>query len=57
MIAEQKIRFVCIGIDPDYKFLPLLAEAGKGNIYIVDENDRNNMIDIITREKKQYQGN
>ncbi len=54
-IAEEKIRFVCIGIDPDQKFLPLLAEAGKANVYIVDENDRNNLIDIINQEKKQYQ--
>jgi magnesium chelatase subunit D len=55
MIAEQKIRLVCIGIDPNHKFLPMLAEAGKGNIYIVDENDRNNLIDIINTEKKQFQ--
>lgn len=55
MIAREKIRFVCIGIDPDHKFLPRLAEAGNGNIYIVDDSDRNNMIDIISREKKQYQ--
>jgi len=56
MIAREKLRFVCIGIDPDHKFLPLLAEAGHGNIYIVNDSDRNNMIDIITSEKKQYQG-
>lgn len=54
-IAEEKVRFVCIGIDPNHKFLPLLAEAGKGNVYIVDENDRNNMIDIISQERKQFQ--
>ncbi len=54
-IAEEKIRFVCIGIDPNHKFLPLLAEAGRGNVYVVDENDRNNMIDIINQERKQYQ--
>lgn len=54
-IAREKIRFVCIGIDPNHKFLPSLAEAGKGNIYIVDESDRNNMIDIISKERQQYQ--
>jgi len=54
-IAREKIRFVCIGIDPNHKFLPLLADAGQGNVYIVDESERNTMIDIISHERKQYQ--
>jgi magnesium chelatase subunit D len=54
-ISAQKIRFVCIGIDPDHRFLPLLAEAGNGNVYIVDENNRKTMIDIVTQERKAYQ--
>ncbi len=55
MIAQQKIHFICIGIDPNHEFLPLLAEAGKGNTYIVDDNDRNNLIGIVSRVKKEYQ--
>ncbi|WP_418789962.1 vWA domain-containing protein [Phosphitispora sp. TUW77] len=55
LIAEEKIRFICIGIDPNHEFLPLLAESGKGNTYIVDDNDRNTMIGIVNQVKKEYQ--
>ncbi|MBU7005296.1 vWA domain-containing protein [Phosphitispora fastidiosa] len=55
MIAEENIHFICIGIDPNHEFLPLLAEAGKGNSYIVDDNDRNNLIGIVSQVKKEFQ--
>lgn len=55
MIADRKLRFVCIGIDPNHKFLPDLAAAGKGNIYIVDESDKNTLVNIIRDERKNYQ--
>lgn len=55
MIADRKLRFVCIGIDPSHKFLPDLAEAGKGNVYIVDESDKNTLVNIIRDERKNYQ--
>jgi len=55
LIAAENIHFICIGIDPNHEFLPLLAEAGKGNTYIVDDNDRNNLIGIVSQVKKEYQ--
>jgi magnesium chelatase subunit D len=55
MIADRKLRFVCIGIDPDHKFLPDLAAAGKGNTYIVDDSDKNTLVNIIRDERKKYQ--
>lgn len=54
-IAREKIRFICIGIDPNRRFLPKLAKAGNGNIYIVNDSNKDNMLDIINHEKKQYQ--
>ena len=47
-----KIRFVIIGIDPAKEFIPKLAEAGKGNFYLVDDIDRSNLITIIRSERK-----
>lgn len=55
MIADKKLRFVCIGIDPNHKFLPDLAAAGKGNSYIVDDSDKNTLVSIIRDERKKYQ--
>jgi len=54
MIAENKIRLVCIGVIPNEGFMKELASLGKGNLYIVDELDKNSLVDVVTREWEQY---
>lgn len=54
MIAENKIRLVCIGVLPNESFLKELAKIGKGNLYIVDELDKNSLLDVVTQEWQRY---
>lgn len=54
MIAENKIRLVCIGVIPNESFMEDLASEGNGNLYIVDELNRNSLVDVVTQEWKQY---
>ncbi len=54
MIAENKIRLVCIGVIPNESFMEELASIGQGNLYVVDELDKNSLVDVVTQEWKQY---
>jgi len=54
MIAENKVRLVCIGVIPNEDFMRELTEVGQGNLYIVDELDKNSLVDVVTREWEQY---
>lgn len=55
-IAENKIRLVCIGVLPNENFMKELASVGKGNLYVVDELDKNSLLDVVTQEWMQYKG-
>jgi len=54
MIAENRIRFVCIGVIPNETFMKQLAAVGRGNLYIVDELNKNSLLDVLTSEWEQY---
>lgn len=54
LIAENKIRLVCIGVIPNEGFMKKLTAAGQGNLYIVDELDKNSLVDVVTQEWQQY---
>lgn len=56
LIAENKIRLVCIGVLPNEDFMKELASVGKGNLYVVDELDKNSLLDVVTQEWMQYKG-
>lgn len=56
MIADNKIRLVCIGVLPNEEFMKELAAVGKGNLYVVDELDKNSLLDVVTQEWLQYKG-
>jgi len=56
-IAEQKIRFICIGVESNRDYLKQLAEQGQGILYVVDDLNKNNLVDIIRHERKAtFQG-
>jgi len=54
MIANNKIRLVCIGVIPNEDFMKKLTATGQGNLYIVDELDKNSLVDVVTHEWEQY---
>lgn len=54
MIADAKIRLVCIGVIPNEEFMKELTRVGEGNLYIVDELDKNSLLDVVTREWQRY---
>lgn len=54
MIAGNKIRLVCIGVVPNEDYMVNLNSAGRGNLYIVDELDKNSLVDVVTQEWEQY---
>jgi len=54
IIAENKIRFVCIGVIPNEEFMKKLAANGRGNLYIVDELNKDSLVDVVTQEWEQY---
>lgn len=54
LIVKNKVRLVCIGVVPIEGFMEELASAGGGNLYIVDELDKNSLLDVVTREWEQY---
>jgi len=54
MITENKIRLVCIGVIPNEDFMKELAAEGRGNLYIVDELNKNSLVDVVTMEWEQY---
>lgn len=54
MIADAKIRLVCIGVVPNEGFMKELARIGEGNLYIVDELDKNSLLDVVTNEWQRY---
>lgn len=51
-IAEHKIRFICIGVESNQDYLKELADKGHGKLYIADDLNRANLVDIMTYEKK-----
>lgn len=51
-IADNKIKFICIGVDSNSHYLKELTDIGKGKLYIVDDLNRNNLIDIVKYEKR-----
>lgn len=51
-IAQGKIRFICIGVEANQDFLRELAEAGRGKLYVVDDLNKGNLIEIARSERK-----
>jgi len=51
-IAEAKIRFICIGVESNKEYLKKLARNGKGKLYIVDDLNKSNLVDIMAYEKR-----
>lgn len=51
-IPEQKLRFICIGVESNANFMEKLAKAGEGALYLVDDLNKENLINLVRYEKK-----
>lgn len=51
-IAKNKIRLLCIGVEANRRFLERLAEVGQGKLFVVDDLNRSNLINIVKHEKR-----
>lgn len=50
-IASSGIKFCCIGLDPNKKFLQDLTQKAGGVLYIVEEIEKNALISVFQQEK------
>lgn len=51
-IAKNKIRLLCIGVEANRGFLEKLADVGRGKLFVVDDLNRSNLINIVKHEKR-----
>ena len=50
-IAETRVRFGCVGLDPNKTFLEGLVKRAGGTLYIVDELEKDTLATIAHRER------
>jgi len=51
-IAKNNIRLIGIGVESNKSFLEKLMDKGEGVLYLVDDLNRDNLINIVRHEKK-----
>ncbi|MDQ7793096.1 MAG: VWA domain-containing protein [bacterium] len=51
-VAGRGIRFACVGLEPNRRFLEELTREGRGTLHVVEEIEREALVDIARREKK-----
>ncbi|HHV16361.1 MAG TPA: VWA domain-containing protein, partial [Gelria sp.] len=51
-IKENKIRLICIGVESNASFMEKLSERADGALYLVDDLNKDNLINIVRYEKK-----
>jgi magnesium chelatase subunit D len=51
-IKGTKIRFICIGVESNRIYLEKLSNKAGGSLYLVDDLNKENLINIVRHEKK-----
>jgi len=51
-IKENKIRLICIGVESNRSFLEKLSMQADGALYLVDDLNKDNLINIVRHEKR-----
>lgn len=51
-VAQNKIRFICIGVESNRYYLEKVADKAEGVLYMVDDLNKENLINIVKAEKK-----
>ncbi|MDO4540195.1 MAG: VWA domain-containing protein [Syntrophomonadaceae bacterium] len=52
-IKEKKVRFICIGMEANKYYLEKLCDAADGALYLVDDLNKGNLINIVRHETRQ----
>lgn len=52
LIPEAKIHLVCIGVESNRIFLEKLCNRAEGVLYLVDDLNKDNLINIVRHEKR-----
>ncbi|MDI6637869.1 MAG: magnesium chelatase subunit [Bacillota bacterium] len=52
-IAEEKVQFMCVGLQPNRDFLKKLVEIACGKLYVVDEFDKDILISLVRNGRKE----
>lgn len=52
-LKDKKIRFICIGMEANRFYLEKLCEAADGALYLVDDLNKTNLINIVRHETRQ----
>jgi len=51
-VAQNRIRFICIGVESNRFYLEKVANQANGVLYLVDDLNKDNLINIVRSEKK-----
>ena len=51
-LKDTKIRFICIGVESNRIYLEKLSNKAGGSLYLVDDLNKDNLINIVRHEKK-----
>ena len=51
-LKDTKIRFICIGVESNRIYLEKLSNRAGGALYLVDDLNKENLINIVRSEKK-----
>jgi len=51
-LPDQKIHFICIGVESNAIFMEKLSKSGEGALYLVDDLNKENLINLVRYEKK-----
>lgn len=51
MLKQKKMHLICIGLEPQRRFLEKLADSADASLYIVDDLDHRELAAITRREK------
>ncbi len=51
-LPDQDVRFICIGMESNAFFMEKLSKAGEGALYLVDDLNKENLINLVRYEKK-----
>lgn len=52
-IAEEKVPFMCVGLQPNRDFLRKLVDVARGKLYIVDEFDKDVLVSLVRYGTKE----
>ena len=52
-IADRKIAFMCVGLQPNKDFLSRLVDVAHGKLYIVDEFDKDILVNLVRAGRRE----